>query len=410
MASSGISRFSNSREERNLKNALEMIKQTYFLNLTIDSCNGKAGKRFSNASVELAHIVKIRETFGTGSVTQPLKCKQLSMLHVLKEDILMDFISNGVKAVENYPDTTSVFLCMLEFLKDLEQNEEALQKIIHNGNGMTDVMVVLGHHFLSQLVPNKEYLVDHQSSQIPEMCKCGCRSKIMKGNTKIGSPLTWHGRFDILLNQTVPVTILNDNNEETTERETPEGQHIEPAAKKKRTETVRGKTEYELFVEAEKNKRPEHLLEENVLDKILSECITNGFAQVNMNKTLSGMLVPTFGCTSEYVSICLYDSANDILLHIKKPLHLWTRPLPKLDTVTIVVVWLFLNFTTFGVQNLEKSLHIVLDKSGFHDKMDQYLQCYKAVRTKMDCLPLLSPLWHRAYGFCEVIQLKSSAA
>lgn len=77
-------------------------------------------------------------------------------------------------------------------------------------------------------------------------------------------------------------------------------------------------------VEVKNNKSNEQtLLNMHAIDQIVAESITNAFAQVNMNKPLSGWLIPTFRCTSEHVNVFLYDPVNDILLQSIELLQLW---------------------------------------------------------------------------------------
>lgn len=71
----------------------------------------------------------------------------------------------------------------------------------------------------------------------------------------------------------------------------------------------------------------------HTIDQIIAECITNGFAQVNMNKKNSG-------CTSEIALIFLYDSENDILLQSCRPIELWKTE-GVLNLKVVVRMWLF---------------------------------------------------------------------
>ncbi|XP_069115077.1 uncharacterized protein [Argopecten irradians] len=403
-----LSKFSESKEEKIMKEALELIRHKMFINLTLRSCNGTVGSTFSKASLELAPIANIRQAYSMDCLpNSKFKSNKLSMLNILNEELINDFITKGVEAFENSPDLSEVFLCALEFLRDKEVHEKALQKIIDSGNGERSVTVALGQHIFAQLIPNKDYVVDQQSRQIPEVCTCGCKAKILKGNTALGSSFTWHGRVDILLNQTIAVTIMNDREEIDEAGDTCEDSATEPPVKRKRREAGKPgvKSEYEVCDDSEiASQRTRTLVDEDFLPQILSECITNGFAQVNMNNSLSGALVPTFGCTAESICVCLYDPVNDILLQNIQLMDLWARSFDKLNILTIVIIWLFLNFNTFGVQNLIEKID--LDKSGFHDKMNQSLQCYREVRTRMHITSPHTPYWYQAMEFCETVYPK----
>ncbi|XP_021355713.1 uncharacterized protein LOC110451829 [Mizuhopecten yessoensis] len=243
-------------------------------------------------------------------------------------------------------------------------------------------MVALAHHLFSQLVPGKKYEVDKYAKQIPKQCDCGCKARICEGNTSLGSLGTWHGRVDILLNHTIAVAFLQELTDKDDEGETDDSgedsNEDEPRSKQRKMDScgicVKEKTA---------KKHDNILLDQKVMKQILAEAITNGFAQVNMNSTaLSHFLIPTFGTTSEHVTICLYDSENDYLLHIQEHLELWCpgEMSDQLNVMTIVVIWLFLNFVTFT----QKKLHNVvdLDKSGLHQELKGRLDYYKKATTK----------------------------
>ncbi|KAJ8321686.1 hypothetical protein KUTeg_000157, partial [Tegillarca granosa] len=184
-------------------------------------------------------------------------------------------------------------------------------------------MVVLAQHLFSQLVPSKKYMVDQNAKQLPNFCLCSCKAKIISGKTGIENKrpgATWHGNADILLDQTMAVALIDDDdgNDESSEEE-----FGEPERKKT------------------KNKK--------TFDQIVSETITNAFAQVNMNNCLEGWLIQTFGCTSDFAYVFLYDPVNDLLMHSCPLLDLWQSP-----------------------------------ESGFHKIVKEKLAFYKKIQTRMD--------------------------
>ncbi|XP_033729440.1 uncharacterized protein LOC117318578 isoform X2 [Pecten maximus] len=277
-------------------------------------------------------------------------------------------------------------------------HEKALKIISENGSKKTQVMTVLAHHLFSQLVPGKIYEVDNHAKQVPKNCSCGCKATICEGNTSVGSLGTWHGRADILLNHTISVAIMEEKMvDQVQEEEDSDGDEYEPKSKQIKLESENGdenecepgrKQRCDIPVEMTDYSK-EHdivLLGQTALQQILAQTITNGFAQVNIRgNSLSHFLIPTFGATSEYITICLYDPVNDFLLHISEQLSLW-RYFPtgesEINVDTIVIVWLFLNFTVFTC----KSLHsfIGLKKSGLHRDLKQRLGVYKKARTRED--------------------------
>ncbi|KAJ8321691.1 hypothetical protein KUTeg_000162, partial [Tegillarca granosa] len=213
-------------------------------------------------------------------------------------------------------------------------------------------MVVLAQHLFSQLVPSKKYMVDQNAKQLPNFCLCSCKAKIISGKTGIGPGATWHGNADILLDQTMAVAVIDDDdgNDESSEEE-----FGEPERKKT------------------KNKK--------TFDQIVSETITNAFAQVNMNNCLEGWLIQTFGCTSDFAYVFLYDPVNDLLMHSCPLLDLWPSP-GTLNMRSVITLWLFLNFSTFISKNLSEKFY--LSESGFHKIVKEKLAFYKKIQTRMD--------------------------
>ncbi|OWF42426.1 hypothetical protein KP79_PYT24213 [Mizuhopecten yessoensis] len=356
----------------------------------IKNSNAAEGTCFTDASVYLRvtaeqRIYALRENYCESGRPE---CGFLHMKDILNAHILGEFSAGGVDAIEKYTSShQQAFLVLMEFLREQKKHGKALQKVFQmtpsaNGSKETQVMAVLAHHLFSQLVPGKKYEVDEFAKQVPKECGCGCKADVCGGNTAVGSPGTWHGRVDILLNHTIAVTVLKkqivSKEEEEEDVDENEGE----------TEWKRRKVEScDICVEEKAGKKHDIvLLDQKVIQQILAEAITNGFAQVNMNRgSLSHFLIPTFGATPEHVTICLYDPENDYLLHIQEQLPLFFHSgliTDQLDEVTVIIIWLFLNFTLFTKENI--SSFIDLEKSGLHKDLEEFLKFYKKAETRIN--------------------------
>ncbi|XP_069140907.1 uncharacterized protein [Argopecten irradians] len=210
-----------------------------------------------------------------------------------------------------------------------------------------------------------------------------------------GSPRTWHGRADIVLNHTIAVSVGKKTSEENEDDDTNED---EPRSKHRKLESTES---CDMCGEVKANTKQEGVLTDmKVLKQIFALAITNGFAQVNRTKgTLTHFLIPTIGVTSDHVSICLYDPENDYLLHSNEELELWCSEgeTDKLNFNTVIVIWLFLNFTLFTQKQVASLLD--LDKSGLHEDLKHHLKYYKNAETKANYVSL-TPVgrpWKNAY-------------
>ncbi|XP_033744300.1 uncharacterized protein LOC117330184 [Pecten maximus] len=381
-ASSNLKDYIGSKEEATIQTlATEIAISPRFCNLVIQCSNAHEGTPFTDASITLKIVLETWYAMRTNYADGIPKFAFVRMEDILNASVLDDFVADGVKGIEKCNKCIKQsFLALLEFLRNKDHHEKAIQKLIktnpsNNGCKKTCVMVALGQHLFSQLIPGKVYAVDKLAKHVPNKCSCGCKAEISGGNTSVGASGTWHGRVDILLNETIAVAVLSRERDEEDEND--ENDHDsdedEPPIKQMKED------ECDVCME---EKTDAILLEHKVMNKILALAITNGFAQVNMHKgTLLDYMIPTFGATSEHVTICLYDPENDILFHIKEELELWFGGTPeKLHVRTIFIIWLFLNFTAFTRRKLLD--FIDLDKTGFHDQLKGYLNDYQNAKTQ----------------------------
>ncbi|XP_033743858.1 uncharacterized protein LOC117329815 [Pecten maximus] len=391
-----IKDFTESKEENTAQKNLEVIitdpELARFINLEIHNSNAEDGTCFNDAFITLKSTHDLRRK-RAGFITGRPKCQVVEMKNILDTNILDVFLAGGVNAIEKYAEPVcQSFLVLLNFLKDMKNHESAIGKILDaipkNATKETRITAGLAHHLFSQLVPNKMYEVDKYAKQLPKTCACGCNEDICRGDTSLGSRRTWHGQVDVMVNHTIAVVIQNiktnvDDDDSGDDEEDTDAN--EPARKQRKLETDKS---CDMCVEIKGNRRYESvLLDVKVLNQILAEAITNGFAQVNKNNnTLSHFLIPTFGVTSDHVTVCLYDPENDCLLHIDDELELWldkgTRR--NLDPETIVIIWLFLNFTVLTKKNLATTK---LHKSGFQESLKENLMYYRETKAKEKIAP-----------------------
>ncbi|KAK3105388.1 hypothetical protein FSP39_024014 [Pinctada imbricata] len=215
-------RFIDSPEEFELKRILQILtsvtlERCIFINSIISSCNGMKSQRFSSANVSLQEDVDLQQfrENGTGSLQHLI----LSCRDILMMDILRKVSDGGVKEIPGELDF--IFLALLEFLKgdhqDIDSHKESMLRYRHQGALKSDVIKVTAVHLFSQLIPSCHVEVDDESSK-SNLCPCSCGRKIQLSCTGIGSPLTWHGNTDIIVNQEIPVLVLEERLEEVDKR------------------------------------------------------------------------------------------------------------------------------------------------------------------------------------------------
>ncbi|XP_069131447.1 uncharacterized protein [Argopecten irradians] len=374
-----INAFKDSEEERLLKKVLKNIIESdkSVINLVIDSCNGKRGCTFSEASVELAPYVH-EDFYADDFGLIPMKL-------LFKLCILEDFVGKGVDSAMDDKERAAAYLTIMEFIQERRMHGKAIKEISQTSDETsTSLTVALAQHLFSQLIPNKNYLVDGMAEKLPEKCP-HCQANIEAGNTSLGSAFTWHGRAEVLVNETMAVRIVKEDSSQNEGTDENFGEDLDPEVKKRRSETEElPDTKTEICLECgDANKNV--LLDLHTIDKVVAEAITNSFAQVNTKKSLDDLFIPTFSCSSDCVSVFLYHPTKDILLESTDLLNLWNVTFTEnlLSLHTVVWLWLFLNFTTFMVSGTQLEENVKLDKSKFHEYMKDRLKFYQNLETGM---------------------------
>lgn len=173
--------------------------------------------------------------------------------------------------------------------------------------------------------------------------------------------------MDILLNNNVAVSVINDD--EDSEDDNPG-----PSAPK---QLCRSSSSVSLCIEVKHGRHNKGcLLNMNVIDQIIAETITNAFAQINLTKALTGWAIPTLGCTIDQVVAFLYDPKNDVLLQSMDLISCW-RAEKTLDLTAVIFVWMLLNFPILMCKNLADQYEF--DSSNFHKLAETKLKRYQKI-------------------------------
>ena len=199
-----------------------------------------------------------------------------------------------------------------------------------------------------------------------------------------GSSTTWHGYANVLINQNIELSILERSaNPEVKygDTELKEEPDVPPLKKERKSSGCVSLCVEMIGEQSEQNKNALLSMSSKVLDRVIAETITNAFVQVNRTSALSGWLIPTFSCTTEYISLFLYDPKNDILLQCLNVFPIWTKD-GSLNIETVVQLWMYLNFTFFMRKNFADDY--VLNKSRFHDHAKSMLKQYQEIESGRD--------------------------
>lgn len=270
--------------------------------------------------------------------TDDLKFDDVWDIQKLK-DLMKQKSSSGVeekmKAYHD-KDMDDAFTLLEKYITDIDVHQESLKKVLEGKPDESAVVRVLAAHLFGPL-SNGNYLIDNH---VPDakVCSCGCGRLIKQGNTGLGCDITWHGYVDMYIQERIPMSVVKNDPEdcEISER-TPPGVSSE-----------NDEDEEYCWLSVEVKKDPFSVHNKGT-SQLIAQTITNSFAQVNKNKALSGLPIPSFGCTSTKISIYSYDCENDILL---KSLPLSLFELGKVNLSTVVIIWLYLHFFLFMNKNI----------------------------------------------------------
>ncbi|XP_033744653.1 uncharacterized protein LOC117330468 [Pecten maximus] len=302
----------------------------------------------------------------TSDPPEPWMSTVCRMKDVFDYDILAKLLDDpnfDTNIKTNYDD-------LVKFIEDKNQHEVCLQKMCQSkcSDGAlvvtkTDIAYALAVHLFAPLSNlQKSCILDNHSEGFPKSCPGGCGRSVAKGTTGIGAAQTWHGYADISVNQTVPVKVLSEEPHDLSVDE-------------EQLDQSDSEDSYDSITAT----RTPFYQRTDPISEVLAMTITNGFAQVNENNSLTNFLIPSIACSIEDVMVFTYDSQNDLLACIPEHFRLWSRTdKHHFDISSIVRIWLYLNFRTFMRPSILESF--VIEKSNFHKiaplrHYQQYSKC-----------------------------------
>ncbi|XP_052710562.1 uncharacterized protein LOC128184951 isoform X2 [Crassostrea angulata] len=224
-----LKNFVGSHEERLLQAALSSSRlRTDLINIVIKSCNVLKPVLFTHADVVLELMNQCDKEFDKDQEGSELTALNISFEKVFSMDILKMLSASGVGDVDD--EVKPAVLAIMNYLHNIEYHQNAIYSVKRKGGDTASVTAVMAHHLFSQLIPGNKYCINNRSRNLPNVCPCqqpNCGKEIKAGCTALGSGETWHGYVDILINDTIAVSVMKDS-EGTSDDENPG-----PSAQKK---------------------------------------------------------------------------------------------------------------------------------------------------------------------------------
>lgn len=342
---------------KQLTSALRNRKEVVFRPCSVGVLN--LGQPFSSSNLNVYAFVKDED----GIVVQPEHFSHKNNLGTYSI-CLDEMYQEGFKELacicnngySRHPVSTSP---LLQFLEDIEEIELSLFKLhkdspkVLNHISDAEVSALLAVHLISRLVAGSQmpYMISNDTKMRTKYCPCGCRMKIIYGNTGFGSEDLWYGKPDIMAFPKgaggVSVILNKDSFREMT------ADHVKE--------------------DRERNS----LLQNGNISQITAQAITFSFYQNVFQEKKSVAesdivtLIPTVAMCANGIEIYMYDSKYDIFLRSHhNTLPFWDESYfpPKLDLNTIVTLWLVFNHLTFKPSIPEKLLQSLKGSCGFLDK------------------------------------------
>lgn len=365
-----LKKFVGSHEERLLQAVLSSNRiKTDLVNIVIKSCNVLKPVLFTNADVVLELMNQCDKEFDDDQDGSELTALKISFEKVFNMDILEMLSASGVGDVDD--EVKPALLTIMKYLHNIEYHQNAIYSVKRKGGDRASVTAVMAQHLFSQLIPGNKYCINNRSKNLPNVCPCqqpNCGKEIKAGCTALGSGETWHGYVDILINDTIAVSVIKDG-EGTSDEE-----NSGPSAQKQ----LRRISSSVSQCKEDPHERHSRgcLLKMDVIDQLIAETITNAFSQMNSTKALTGWPIPTIVCTIDHVVVFMYDPNNDVLLQSMEPCSCWQTE-KILDLTTVIFIWLMLNFSIFMCKNLVNEYEF--DTSNFHKLAETKLRRYQKI-------------------------------
>ncbi|KAK3091734.1 hypothetical protein FSP39_022246 [Pinctada imbricata] len=380
-----LQKFVGSAEEKRLVKGIsfEFERQPDYFNVEIDNCNASKGVFFTQADVTLQYLTQYRLHSKLDLEVSPEDyCRMVSYDDIFYMNPLKEVVEKGLTSLcfPEYKDYAPAFLALLKFFKNIDQHQSALYQVMQTYEYDSHLTAALAYHLFSQLIPRHEYIVDKYSTHLPRVCPCSCKGTIKTGCTSLGSNDTWHGYVDMMLNQTIPVALLNkqetdsrDNNNigSTTSGNKHEEKEMDESPIKRRRQD-------ETHHEAAKS--CDELLSLHAMDQIIAKTITNAFVQLRNCEDLHKWLIPTIGCSADSIIVFMYNPQHDFLIQSSRLMSLWCGPdSKKLNLGTVISIWMLINFKLFTKPRLNEKLGF--KKSRFCECAGQSLFFYQNIET-----------------------------
>ncbi|XP_078319131.1 uncharacterized protein LOC111118743 [Crassostrea virginica] len=261
--------------------------------------------------------------------------------------VLMEFIVSRTR-------TDPALNTLLSFIPQIEEASARLQSDTEeeaSGKSETEWSARLAVHLFTPLSQSHDYILDNQSARKTAKCPCSCNRLLNYGNTSIGNPKTWCGRFDILIGNNISpdvgATVLHAELVDET-----------PSDDESLAEDL---SQIEVMSdELQKN-----------LSQLISETVVFSFYQKKQFPSLS--LVPSIGVSKSHIQFHFYDADKDVYF-ISQEMPLFYKD-KSLHLTTVLAIWLVLNYRCFLSEATEEMTSE--GKFGFHAQVSETLHLYK---------------------------------
>ncbi|XP_045174090.2 uncharacterized protein LOC123535464 [Mercenaria mercenaria] len=220
----------------------------------------------------------------------------------------LDSLGYGrIKALEKLSD----FLCD----SNLQETSKILAKPLGKDLKEAKWASLVATHIFSKLAVTSDMTISDMGYQIRyDQCPCGCLAPLRVGDTSIGNENVWHGSVDILMGHVAGITRAEESVGENTEEDDSS------------FETNPGNLEFGR-------------------DQLIAKCVVFSCVQNIQGYKLG--LAPTIVISKDRVKVYMYDPKSD-MLYESTELPLFSPYVKKLNTITIVALWLAVNYAIFG--------------------------------------------------------------
>lgn len=318
-------------------------------------CNGGAarGISFSQASVLVDFLLHLDRK------GRPLM-NVYPFTDIFKKgnDLLTDYIKFGKKSSGVNQQILEVLLLFLSNIEEASKGLQEEKQESERNKSETDWAARLAVHFFSPLSQTKNYVLDNHGLKKCERCPCSCQRIIRYGDTSIGNPKTWYGRFDILIGKFAPQETCSRSKKPRCEIDV--GATVVPVPENPDTDTLDDESSSDDGLSQIEVKTDDL---NNHLSQLFSQTIVFSFYQKKCNPASN--IVPSIGVSKNHIQFHFYDSEKDIYLASKQmPLFYENK---TLQIPTVIATWLVLNYKhlSSGVtKNIESE-----GKFGFHSQI-----------------------------------------